>query len=178
MEGRIVPDGSLPTPPPIEPAAFRAVLRQVPAAVTVIAAGPVGQRAGLTATAVCPLSDSPPTMLVCVNRSASAHDAIIAAGHFSVNVLAVGQEEIAVRFSGRLGLRGEARFLDAHWFTLESGAPVLAGALAALDCDLIEAKAVATHSVLIGRVVSSRATTGVQPLLYHDGNYIGVAHTP
>lgn len=165
-------DGIPPSNRSIDSAAFREVLRQVPAAVTVIAAGAIGARSGLTATAVCPLSDSPPTMLVCVNRSASAHDQILRAGHFSVNVLAAGQNDIAHRFSGRTGLKGEDRFLGTDWTTLSSGAPILSGALAALDCDLEEAKAVATHSVLIGRVVASRLTPGVAPLLYRDGQFL------
>ncbi len=167
-------DGGIVAETSIDSTAFRSLLRQVPAAVAVIAAGPVGERMGLTATAVCPLSDAPPTMLVCVNRSATAHDAIVRAGHFSVNMLALGQEDIGNRFAGRTGLRGEARFEGLAWTTLASGAPILTGALAVMDCELVEIKPVATHSVLIGRVLAGTMTPGASPLLYHDGDFLGL----
>ena len=67
-------------------------MRHLAGAVTVIATGAPGHRFGLTATAVCSLSDEPPTLLVCVNRPASAHDVISRNGNFSVNLLADDQE--------------------------------------------------------------------------------------
>jgi len=159
----------------MDPADFRSVMRQVPAAVWLVAAGAIGARTGLTATAVCPLSDAPPTMLVCVNRSAGAHAGILAAGVFSVNMLAAGHEQIGERFAGRLGLRGDERFVGLSWTALVTGAPVLADALCALDCEVIEARPVATHSVIIGRVVGGVVRADAPPLLYQDGRYVALS---
>src|SRR5688572_26726442 len=89
---------------------YRALMRHQAGAVTVIASGVDGSRAGLTATAVCSLSDNPPTILVCVQRRSGAHDLIAKARCFSVNLLSREQEDVAERFAGRRGVRGEARF--------------------------------------------------------------------
>lgn len=146
-------------------------MRQLAGAVTVIAAGPPGHRRGLTATAICSLSDNPPSLLVCINRKASAHDLILSERVFAVNVLASGQWDVASSFSGKGGLSGEARFSRGSWSTLVTGAPVLSGALAALDCELVEHKAVATHTIFIGRVVSGYSSDGASPLIYLRGGY-------
>jgi flavin reductase (DIM6/NTAB) family NADH-FMN oxidoreductase RutF len=146
-------------------------MRHLAGAVTVIATGQPGHRSGLTATAVCSLSDDPPALLVCVNRTASAHDLIAAHRMFSVNLLASGQEDVAARFAGRGGLRGDARFDDAVWHVLKSGAPVLRTALAAFDCEVSETLATATHTVFIGRVVGATASETADPLLYLRGGF-------
>jgi flavin reductase (DIM6/NTAB) family NADH-FMN oxidoreductase RutF len=150
---------------------YRALMRHQAGAVTVIASGADGSRAGLTATAVCSLSDNPPTILVCVQRRSGAHDLIAKAGCFSGNLLSREQEDVAERFAGRRGLKGEARFAGLDWGTLETGAPVLAGALASLDCELIDRHQFTTHSIFIGRVVAGVFRADAQPLLYFRGDY-------
>lgn len=155
----------------MDAAEFKTVMRQLAGAVTVITAGRFGERRGLTATAICSLSDRPPTVLACVNRNASAHDLIVSERAFVVNVLAEDQRDVAMRFAGQSGLKGEARFEAANWSALRTGAPVLEGALAALDCELIEHKAVATHTIFIARVVSGCAKDSADPLIYLRGAY-------
>jgi flavin reductase len=155
----------------IECSEYRSLMRQVVGAVSIITAGQPGARRGLTATAVCSLSDSPPTLLACINRKAGAHDLIISEGAFAVNVLASGQQDVAVLFSGKSSLRGEARFTVGSWGRLATGAPVLAGVLAAFDCELVEHKAVATHTIFIGRVVSGCCSGEATPLIYLRGMY-------
>ena len=71
----------------IDLATFRACMRQVPGAVTVVTTVHEGTRGGLTATAVCSVSADPPQILVCVNRSSSAEAVIVAAGRFGVSFL-------------------------------------------------------------------------------------------
>ncbi|MDX2308188.1 MAG: flavin reductase family protein [Hyphomicrobium sp.] len=150
---------------------YRALMRHQAGAVTVIAAGPAGARAGLTATAFSSLSDKPPTVLVCVQRRASAHDVIVAMGAFSVNILSSGHEHVAERFAGRDGSKGEARFETFQWSTLKTGAPILDGALASLDCQLEDEHTFATHSIFIGRVVDGRFREDGKPLLYFRNDY-------
>ncbi len=157
--------------PGIGAAQFKGLMRHVAGAVTVVTCGRPGGRRGLTATAVCSLSDSPPTVLACVNRKSAAHDLIVSERAFVVNVLAANQRDIAVRFSGQSGLRGEDRFAESHWGSLSTGAPVLDGALAAFDCELIEHKEVATHTIFIARVVSGCSTSYAQSLIYLKGAY-------
>jgi cob(II)yrinic acid a,c-diamide reductase len=86
---------------------YKGLMRHLAGAVTVVTAGKPGERRGLTATAICSLSVSPPTLLACVNRRAGAHDLIISDRVFSVNVLASDQESVAAAF--RVGATSRAR---------------------------------------------------------------------
>ncbi len=151
---------------------YRALMRHQAGAVTIIAAGHAGARAGLTATAFSSLSDSPPTVLVCVQRRSGTHGVIVASKAFSVNILAREQQDLAERFSGKGGVSGEQRFLGgARWDTLVTGAPVLSAALASLDCELLDEHAFATHSIFIGRVVDGAFRNDGEPLLYFRNDY-------
>jgi flavin reductase (DIM6/NTAB) family NADH-FMN oxidoreductase RutF len=154
---------------------YRAIMRHQAGAVTVIACGPDGSRAGLTATAVASLSDRPPTVLACVNRTAGAHDEIVRANAFSVNLLSADQQGIAERFAGKGGLKGEERFTGMAWHTLLTGSPILNDALANLDCELAEQHTFTTHSIFIGRVVAGEFRSDIKPLLYFRGDYWDVA---
>lgn len=154
----------------MESTTFRGIMRGHAGAVAVIAAGQPGQRTGLTATSVCSLSDSPPTVLVCVNHNASAYPIIREHQCFSINLLAAHQDDIASKFAGRTGLQAEQRFTGANWITLETGAPILADALASLDCELVGEHDHGTHSIFIGRVRGAHEQSA-DPLLYFGGRF-------
>jgi len=158
---------------------YRAIMQHQAGAVALITTGDVGARTGLTATAVCSLTDDPPTLLVCVNRSASAHDLICEKMTFGVNLLAQHQQELAGAFSGRTGLNGEDRFhVEGHeWTTLKTDAPVLVGALANLDCEVIEQQTFKTHTIFIGAVREGSISETAAPLLYFRGDFWDVRPT-
>jgi flavin reductase (DIM6/NTAB) family NADH-FMN oxidoreductase RutF len=155
----------------VEPVTFRAMMRHQACAVSIIAAGAPGRRFGLTATAASSLSDNPPALLVCVNRKAGAHDVIVDCGCFSLNVLSADQTKLAQAFSGRSDLHGEARFIAGKWGTLNTGAPVLPGALINIDCELAGHHTFETHSIFVGHVVAMASRESASPLLYFRGNY-------
>lgn len=151
---------------------YRALMRHQAGAVTIIASGRAGGRGGLTATAFSSLSDNPPTVLVCVQRKSGTHGVIVASKAFSVNILAREQQSLAERFSGKGGVTGDYRFEGgAVWESLATGAPVLRGALASLDCELLDQHQFATHSIFIGRVVDGRFRDEGEPLLYFRNDY-------
>lgn len=154
---------------------YRAIMRHQTGAVAVIACGSAGARAGLTATAVASLSDRPPMLLVCVNQAAGAHDMIVKAGAFSVNLLSSLQQGVAEKFAGRSGIKGEDRFAGLKWGTLATGAPILDDALASLDCELAEQHTFTTHSIFIGKVAGGRFNGEAEPLLYFRGDYWDLA---
>jgi flavin reductase len=154
---------------PVSPDAYRAAMRFVPAAVTIITARHDGERNGLTATAVASVSADPPQLLICVNRQASAEPLIAGSSRFAVNVLAQDHRESAERFS-RSTLSSDERF-DAHrWIELPSGVPALADAIAVFECRIAQHTLLGTHSLFIGEVIGVSAAAG-EPLLYHDGRY-------
>ncbi len=150
---------------------FRNGLRQLAGAVSVIATGSGETRGGLTATSVTSLTVDPPTILVTVNRSASAYPTLTAERRFTVNILSDRQQPIADRFSGRTGAKGAERFDGSSWTTLATGAPVLADALAVIDCALEEVIERHSHGILIGRVKALRLDTEAGALLYWRGIY-------
>lgn len=155
----------------IQPDAFKGVMRNVAGAVSIVTAAHGGMRAGLTATSLTALSAEPPTVIVCVNRAASAWPIIEAAGHFAINVLAARHQAIADRFAGRGGHKGEARFGEGGWGRLVTGAPALDGALAVLDCETEEAIERHSHTILIGRIRALRHAHDEGALLYWRGAY-------
>ncbi|MGK9230902.1 flavin reductase family protein [Inquilinus limosus] len=158
--------------------AFRGAMRHLAGAVSIVTAGRGAERNGLTATSVVSLSVDPPTVLLCVNRSASAWPLLVRHGHFGVSVLAASQRAIADRFAGRGGERGAARFEGADWVELSTGAPILADALVAFDCVLEERIERHSHGILIGRVQALHGPRGPDPLLYWRGTYGAIRPAP
>ena len=156
------------------PDAFRAAMRTPASSVVIVATGAEGTRAGCTVTAICSLSDSPPSLLVCLNRRTSALAEILANGRFSANYLGDTQSALADVFAGRTGRRGEARF-GPEWVQAETGVPVLKNAAASFECALVQTQRFGSHDILIGRVDACRSLTEHQPLIYAQGSYGRVA---
>jgi flavin reductase len=135
-------------PSPVSGADFRDGLSWLPGAVTVITTdGPAGL-AGFTASAVCSVTDTPPTVLVCMNRSSFAHRYFTDNGTLCVNVLRAAQQDLSALFASR-DVTMEQRFARSAWQTLASGAPALDGALVNLDGQIVATHDVGTHSVFI-----------------------------
>jgi flavin reductase (DIM6/NTAB) family NADH-FMN oxidoreductase RutF len=162
----------------MQPDLYRNMMRHHAGAPVVVATGKPGARTGLTATAFCSLSDSPPTVLICVNRNASAHPIIRQTGTFSVNILNDEQADVAACFSGQTGLKGEERFAcHGNWVTCVTGAPVMTDALASLDCEVLNEYEHGTHSVFVGLVKAARIQEDSDPLIYFRGSFCGLAQT-
>jgi len=149
---------------------LRDAMRQAAGGVCVVTAGLGADRTGLTVTSATSLSLDPPTMIVCVNRNASAMPVIRRYRHFCANILSSEQLAVAERFSGRGGSRGEERYAGATWHTQETGALALDGALAAIDCVVDEIIERHSHAIIIGSVSAIRLGHGT-PLLYGQGRY-------
>ncbi|WP_404295305.1 flavin reductase family protein (plasmid) [Microvirga sp. RSM25] len=117
------------------------------------------------------LSVQPPSALICVNRSASAWLVSAKVRHFAINILSIRRRSIADRFAGRGGIKGEAWFQEGDWTRLITGAPVLNGALAILDCETEEMIDRHSHTILISRVKAIRGDDAAGVLLYWRGGY-------
>lgn len=130
--------------------------------------GPKG-KFGLTVSSMTSVSVTPPMLLVCINRSSIAHDAIRDNERFAINVLASRQNEIANQFAGRGDVGSEYRFDQREWDTT-TGVPRLCGAAAIFECQLVSAMTFGTHSIIVGQVTHSCPGKDV-PLLYTGRNY-------
>jgi flavin reductase (DIM6/NTAB) family NADH-FMN oxidoreductase RutF len=155
----------------VEPAAFREAMSRLGAAVHVITTAGPGGKTGATATAVCSVTDAPPTLLMCLNRRSQTNPIVMENGVFCVNTLGAAGAEIANIFAGRTGVQGAERFATGEWTVLSTGSPVLASAVIAFDCRIIEVRSVGSHNVFFGAVESVRLGAGGAALVYHERAY-------
>lgn len=133
-------------------ARLKAAMRRMPGAVSLVTTfDPDGEApAGLAASAVIPISMDPPSMLISINSSASAHDPISRAGRFCINLLAADQTDLVEPFSN--SARRHERFSGEDWAERD-GVPYLPEACAAIFCDVRQIISFGTHSLFIGEVV-------------------------
>ncbi|MEO6387247.1 MAG: flavin reductase family protein [Croceibacterium sp.] len=155
-------------------ASFRSAMRHVAATVYAVTTGHGGDRYGILATAVSSLSFDPPSLLVCVNRSASLHAPLASAEVFCVNVLGIGNRDVAERFANG---RGEDRFSVGEWQELH-GVPVLANAQSSFVCRRAHCHEFGTHSIFIGELIAANHREDAAPLTYYDQHYIDISEAP
>ncbi len=137
-------------------AAFRFAMREFASGVAIVTCGEGEARAGCTVTALTSLSLTPPSLVVCIGRTAATLVRLRECGAFAVNVLGAQHEALANRFAGRGGVLGAERFARGEWVTLATGAPLLRDALAGIDCRVEEIVDRHTHAIVIGAVAGVR----------------------
>jgi flavin reductase (NADH) len=127
---------------------FREAMSRLGAAVNVITSLGDSGPCGITATAVCSVSDAPPTLLICLNRSSALNAVFRSSGIVCVNVLAAHQELHARHFAGMTGVPMMERFTDTDWNVVERRAPSLKAALACLHGRITQTLEVGSHTVM------------------------------
>jgi flavin reductase len=150
---------------------YRDAMSRVAGAVHIVTTNGQAGQGGFTATAVASVSDTPPTLLVCVNRSSRSAALLKDNGLFCINTLVEADLELADVFAGRTGLMREQRFLKGDWDQSEGEPPRLVTALVALQCKIIDLRPVATHDIIIGEALSVCFGQVSKPLVYHDRGY-------
>ena len=155
----------------VSPQDYRDAMACFAGAVHIVTTDGRAGRRGVTAIAACSVSDDPPTILVCLNRQNPSNELFLKNGVFALNTLSADQQDISNAFSGFTGVASEDRFLHGEWETQVTGAPILKGALAVFDCQLVETKEMATHRIYFGRVTGISIGDKLGPLLYHDRRY-------
>jgi flavin reductase (DIM6/NTAB) family NADH-FMN oxidoreductase RutF len=151
--------------------ALRSVLGRFATGVTVVAAGQ-GTPCGMTANAFTSVSLEPPLILVCVDRSAAIYETVLAAGSFSVSMLSASQEHLARYFADHSRPRGPEEFSAIEWSPGPStGAPILHGALAWLECTLVNSYDGGDHEIFIGSVQASGFGPSQDALVFFGGSF-------
>jgi len=154
----------------VDKTTYRNGMSRLGTSVSVVTTRWGGKRFGFTASAVCSVSDTPPTLLVCINRASSSFPAFEAARHFCVNTLLPGQEDISDVFGGRTP--SADKFALGDWRDGQSGVPVLANASVSFECELTDIVDQATHRVLFGRVININENADQGTLMYCMRRYI------
>jgi flavin reductase (DIM6/NTAB) family NADH-FMN oxidoreductase RutF len=151
----------------VDARSFRHALGQFATGVTVVTTRDAdGRPLGLTVSAFCSVSLHPPLVLVCVDARSETHKAFVESKVFGVSVLAEDQDAVSELFARA----GRAKFADVQMVTGASGAALVPGALAHIECDLVAAHPAGDHTIYVGKVLSLSVYPG-RPLVYHAGAY-------
>ena len=152
---------------PVSIDAFKGAMRRFATGVTIVTTKNGETIHGFTVNAFASVTADPPTVLVCVNRTARAHPLISESAVFCVNILGLEQQALAERFQS-----GEPheRFAGVAHRAGPSGSPIFDGVLAYVDCSVEEEHTSGTHTIFIGRVLEAFEREG-PPLGYYDRAY-------
>jgi len=152
---------------------FRDAMSRLAAAVNIITTDGRAGRVGFTATAVCSVTDAPPTILVCMNLGSRRFAAFAENRVLCVNVLDPVQARLSDLFA-RKDVELDRCFAAAHWEALGTGSPALEGAAVCLDCKIVQISEVGTHGVLLCEVQGVRSKPRSGALLWHNRAYVPI----
>lgn len=145
---------------------FRNIAGYFASGITVITTMDGEAPAGTTVSAVSSLSLDPPLMLVCLNKSSSTHDKVLASGKFAINILAQDQGATAYAFARK----GDDKFAGIPWHPSASEQPLIDNSLASIVCNVADTAVGGTHTVFMGQVVEAETHPG-EPLTYYRGEF-------
>lgn len=161
---------------PVTAERFRTVMGRFATGVTVMTTRTGdGEPHGMTANAVSSVSLDPLLVLVCVERDSVMAAAVADSGCFALSILADDQRDVSDRFADPERPAGEAMFAGVPARDAVTGAPLLGGATAALDCTLWASYDGGDHVIVVGEVQALVVGEREQALLYHRSGY-GSAH--
>lgn len=160
------------TRPAVDPEGFKAAMRMLAAGVVMVTARLDGRVWGLTISACCSISASPPRLLISLSRGASGRPAVLETGRFGVSILRADQRALADLGAVPKG----PKYVDAFCETAKGGSTMLAGALYHIDCSVDRVFEVEDHTLVIGAVEAvipgRRSGEGArEPLLYFDRTF-------
>lgn len=154
----------------VDVSVFRNAMALLGGAVSVITTnGPAG-RFGFTASAVCSVTDAPPTLLVCMNRASASNLHFKHNGVLCVNVLSAEHQHLSGAFANKV-LSMDERFATTNWTTLESGSPAMDEALVSFDCRIAQVHEVGSHSIFYGEILHIRQGGADEGLVYFNRAY-------
>jgi flavin reductase (DIM6/NTAB) family NADH-FMN oxidoreductase RutF len=154
---------------------YRRVVGRFATGVTVVTTVVDGEHHAMTCNSFTSVSLEPVLVLFCAEKVARFHDAVLSSGSWAVSVLARGQEHVSRHFAIRgRSIEGQFEGLD-HTHGELTGAAIVDGALAALECRTVSTTDAGDHTVVIGEVLSLGVPDPLgDPLLYYEGRYRAV----
>ncbi len=157
-----------------DPAEFRQVLGNYPTGVCAITAlGSDGKPAGMVVGTFTSVSLDPPLVGFLPDKSSSSWPKIEQAGRFCVNVLASDQMEVC----GQIAAKGDDKFARIDFEVTANDLPVIAGALATIECTIHSVSEAGDHWFVLGNVLNMAVTREGDPMVFHCGRYGGFAQS-
>jgi flavin reductase (DIM6/NTAB) family NADH-FMN oxidoreductase RutF len=155
---------------------MKQAMRRLAASVVIVTARDGDTRYAMAASACTSLSMDPPSILLCVNKTASIYPILNHGKDFCINVLSGAHEALSIACSG--GVKGEARFDVGDWQNdADTNTPFLGDAQASLICAVDDLHHYGTHGIFVGRVKRVHLHGDVHPLIYIDGRYSSLTDT-
>jgi 3-hydroxy-9,10-secoandrosta-1,3,5(10)-triene-9,17-dione monooxygenase reductase component len=159
----------------VEPGPFREVMGRFATGVSVVTAFDGGRPAGITVNAFSSVSLEPALVMVALDRRRFITPMVRAAGRYAVNVLGADQQGLSDCFAHAPVSPGREAFCGARWKPGPTGLPLIDGAIATLECTIVETFSAGDHDLFIGRVDSlEQRRHGTAPLLYYRRRYLRV----
>ena len=146
---------------------FREVMGHLPTGVSIVTGAGADGPVGLAVGAFMSISLEPPLVAVSPAKSSTSWPAIRASGRFCVNVLSEHQAELARRFA----VSGGEKFAGTDWRPGPSGSPILAGAVAWIDCRIDSEQEAGDHWLVLGAVIELDVEAEAEPLIFHRGAF-------
>lgn len=159
----------------LTPDTFRTVMGHFVTGVTVVTAFDAQRPQGITVNALSSVSLEPPLVMVALDRRRFITPTVRAAARFAVNVLSETQQALSDCFAGADVTPGRGEFCGASWHPGETGLPLIDGAIASLECTVVETFSAGDHDLFIGRVdAMATDSTEADPLLYYRRRYLRI----
>jgi flavin reductase (DIM6/NTAB) family NADH-FMN oxidoreductase RutF len=159
----------------VSTADFRTVMGQFATGVTVVTALAGDRPQGITVNALTSVSLDPATIVIALDRKRFIVPAIDAARRYAVNILTEDQQWLSDCFAGAAVTPNRDQFCGAAWRPGATGQPLLDGAIAAMECDVVDRFEVGDHYLYVGRVQALELEEPTAPpLLYHRRRYLRI----
>jgi flavin reductase (DIM6/NTAB) family NADH-FMN oxidoreductase RutF len=155
--------------PTLDSEKLRAAMRTWSAGVAVVTAVYDGNQSGATVNSFTSISLEPAMLTVTLQKSARTHDLVSKSRAFGLTILSAEQAQVADLFAGKIS--AEDRFAGLQTQTLVTGAPLLSGGLAWLDCRVIETFDAVSSTLFIAEVLAAQTMNDAMPLVYHNRKY-------
>jgi flavin reductase (DIM6/NTAB) family NADH-FMN oxidoreductase RutF len=154
----------------LHPDEFKGAMGSWAAGVTVVTTKAEGKVYGLTVSSFSSLSADPPLVLVCLMNTNRLPAMMRESGKFGVSILAEGQEAVSTLLS-KSGREPVDEYTEFETFEWHTGAPLVRGAVAHVDCEVHEMLPGGDHTIAVGKILGAAFDTGLKPLVYFRRGY-------
>ena len=159
----------------LDPEKLRAAMRAWSAGVSVVTSVHDNQQSGATVNSFTSISLEPPLLTVTLQKISRTHDLISKSCVFGLTMLSAEQAHLADLFAGKTSV--EDRFAGLQTETLVTGAPLIVGGLAWLDCRVVETFNAVSSTLFIAEVLAAQTMNERMPLVYHNREYWSLSKT-
>jgi 3-hydroxy-9,10-secoandrosta-1,3,5(10)-triene-9,17-dione monooxygenase reductase component len=157
------------------PDRFRQVMGHFATGISIVTTLDGGQPQGITVNAFSSVSLDPPLVMVALDRDRFITPMVRSFGRYAVSILAADQQLLSDCFAHAPVSPGREEFCGAAWHPGPTGLPLIDGAIATLECTVVQTCTAGDHDLFIGRVDSlDQHREGVPPLLYFRRRYLRI----